>query len=211
MKKDIIQNNQVTIIGKISSEFKFSHEVLGEGFYTFEVTSERISGICDQIPMLISERLIDVHEDYVGEYIEVTGQFRSFNKHDVDKNRLILYVFATEVSFIEDKIDWKKLNNIILNGYVCKKPIYRTTPYGREITDLLLAVNRPYGKSDYIPCIVWGRNARFVEQFEIGTNVLLKGRIQSRQYIKKLPDETKELRVAYEVSTISIEILTEKE
>lgn len=211
MKKDIIQNNQVTIIGKISSEFKFSHEVLGEGFYTFEVTSERISGICDQIPMLISERLIDVHEDYVGEYIEVTGQFRSFNKYDVDKNRLILYVFATEVSFIEDKIDWKKLNNIILNGYVCKKPIYRTTPYGREITDLLLAVNRPYGKSDYIPCIVWGRNARFVEQFEIGTNVLLKGRIQSRQYIKKLPDETKELRVAYEVSTISIEILTEKE
>lgn len=211
MKKDIIQNNQVTIIGKISSEFKFSHEVLGEGFYTFEVTSERISGICDQIPMLISERLIDVHEDYVGEYIEVTGQFRSFNKHDVDKNRLILYVFATEVSFVEDKIDWKKLNNIILNGYVCKKPIYRTTPYGREITDLLLAVNRPYGKSDYIPCIVWGRNARFVEQFEIGTNVLLKGRIQSRQYIKKLPDETKELRVAYEVSTISIEILTEKE
>lgn len=211
MKKDIIQNNQVTIIGKISSEFKFSHEVLGEGFYTFEVSSERISGVCDQIPMLISERLIDVHEDYVGEYIEVTGQFRSFNKYDVDKNRLILYVFATEVSFIEDKIDWKKSNNIILNGYVCKKPIYRTTSYGREITDLLLAVNRPYGKSDYIPCIVWGRNARFVEQFEIGTNVLLKGRIQSRQYIKKLPDETNEIRVAYEVSTISIEILTEKE
>lgn len=211
MEKDIIQNNQVTIIGKISSEFTFSHEVLGEGFYTFEVSSERISGVCDQIPMMISERLIDIHEDYVGEYIEVNGQFRSFNKHDVDKNRLILYVFATEVSFVEDEIEWRKSNNIILNGYVCKSPIYRETPRGRKITDLLLAVNRPYGKSDYIPCIAWGRNARFVEQFEIGTSVLLKGRIQSREYVKTLPDGTKELRVAYEVSIISVEISTEKE
>ena len=151
MSDKIIENNQVTIMGEIVSEFTFSHEVFGEGFYMVDVSVRRLSNSVDTIPVMISERLIDVNEDYTGEFLMVSGQFRSYNRHDEQKNRLVLSVFAREVSFIEEELDGAKTNSILLDGYICKLPIYRKTPLGREIADLLLAVNRPYGKSDYIP------------------------------------------------------------
>ena len=196
----IIKNNQVTIMGQVVTGFKFSHEVFGEGFYIMEVMVKRLSNTFDRIPLMISERLIDVTQDYVGEYIMATGQFRSYNRNEEQKNRLVLSVFVREISFIEEKPDDSKANNILLDGYICKEPIYRKTPLGREIADLLLAVNRPYGKSDYIPCICWGRNARYISNFGIGEHVQISGRIQSREYKKKISDTEMELRTAYEVS-----------
>ena len=201
-----IENNHVTIIGEVASEFTFSLEVFGEGFYMVEVLVKRLSNSDDRIPLMISERLIDVHQDYTGEYIMVSGQFRSYNQHEEHKNRLVLSVFVREVSFVEEEVDGAKTNTILLDGYICKRPIYRKTPLGREIADLLLAVNRPYGKSDYIPCICWGRNARFAAGFEVGTHVQIWGRIQSRDYVKKLSETQVEQRTAYEVSVSKIEI-----
>lgn len=163
----------------------------------------------DTIPVMISERLIDVECDYRGEFLMVSGQFRSYNRHDEQKNRLVLSVFAREVSFIEEELDGAKTNNILLDGYICKLPIYRKTPLGREIADLLLAVNRPYGKSDYIPCICWGRNARFASAFEVGEHVQVLGRIQSREYVKKLSETETEKRTAYEISVSKLECLDE--
>lgn len=163
----------------------------------------------DTIPVMISERLIDVNEDYTGEFLMVSGQFRSYNRHDEQKNRLVLSVFAREVSFIEEELDGAKTNSILLDGYICKLPIYRKTPLGREIADLLLAVNRPYGKSDYIPCICWGRNARFASAFEVGEHVQILGRIQSREYVKKLSETETEKRTAYEVSVSKLECMEE--
>lgn len=205
MSDKIIENNQVTIIGEVASEFTFSHEVFGEGFYMVEVLVKRLSSSDDRIPLMISERLIDVHQDYTGEYIMVTGQFRSYNQHEENKNRLVLSVFVREVSFVEEEVDGAKTNSILLDGYICKRPIYRKTPLGREIADLLLAVNRPYGKSDYIPCICWGRNARFASGFEVGEHVQILGRIQSREYVKKLTETETEKRIAYEVSVSKLE------
>lgn len=209
MSDKIIENNQVTIMGEIVSEFTFSHEVFGEGFYMVDVSVRRLSNSVDTIPVMISERLIDVNEDYTGEFLMVSGQFRSYNRHDEQKNRLVLSVFAREVSFIEEELDGAKTNNILLDGYICKLPIYRKTPLGREIADLLLAVNRPYGKSDYIPCICWGRNARFASAFEVGEHVQVLGRIQSREYVKKLSETETEKRTAYEVSVSKLECLDE--
>ena len=205
MSDKIIENNQVTIIGEVASEFTFSHEVFGEGFYMVDVLVKRLSSSDDRIPLMISERLIDVHQDYTGEYIMVTGQFRSYNQHEEQKNRLVLSVFVREVSFVEEEVDGAKTNTILLDGYICKRPIYRKTPLGREIADLLLAVNRPYGKSDYIPCICWGRNARFASGFEVGEHVQILGRIQSREYVKKLTENETEKRIAYEVSVSKLE------
>ena len=206
MSDKIIENNQVTIMGEVASPFTFSHEVFGEGFYMVDVNVKRLSNSEDRIPLMISERLIDVSQDYTGEFIMVSGQFRSYNRHDEQKNRLVLSVFVREVSFIEDGA---KTNNIFLDGYICKLPVYRKTPLGREIADLLLAVNRPYGKSDYIPCICWGRNARFASTFEVGEHVQIMGRIQSREYIKKLTETETEKRIAYEVSVSKLECLEE--
>ncbi len=205
MSDKIIENNQVTIMGEIASPFIFSHEVYGEGFYMVDVNVKRLSNSQDNIPLMISERLIDVSQDYTGEFIMVSGQFRSYNRHDEQKNRLVLSVFVREVEFIEEELDGAKTNNIFLDGYICKLPVYRKTPLGREIADLLLAVNRPYGKSDYIPCICWGRNARFASTFEVGEHVQIIGRIQSREYIKKLTETETEKRVAYEVSVSKLE------
>ena len=204
-----LENNQVTIMGEIVSTFTFSHEVFGEGFYMVDVSVRRLSNSVDTIPVMISERLIDVEQDYRGEFLMVSGQFRSYNRHDEQKNRLVLSVFAREVSFIEEELDGAKTNNILLDGYICKLPIYRKTPLGREIADLLLAVNRPYGKSDYIPCICWGRNARFASAFEVGEHVQVLGRIQSREYVKKLSETETEKRTAYEVSVSKLECLDE--
>lgn len=205
MADKIIENNQVTIIGEVASEFIFSHQVFGESFYMVDVLVKRLSNSEDRIPLMISERLIDVTQDYIGEYIQVSGQFRSYNRHEEQKNRLILSVFVREVSFVEDEVEGAKTNSILLDGYICKPPIYRKTPLGREIADLLLAVNRPYGKSDYIPCICWGRNARYAAGFEVGVHIQVLGRIQSREYIKKISEYETEKRVAYEVSVSKLE------
>ena len=205
MSDKIIENNQVTIMGKVATEFSFSHEVFGEGFYMVEVEVKRLSNSEDRIPLMISERLIDVTQDYTGEYIMVHGQFRSYNRHEEQKNRLVLSVFVREISFMEEEPDGTKTNSIWLDGYICKEPIYRKTPLGSEIADLLLAVNRPYGKSDYIPCICWGRNARYASGFEVGEHVQLLGRIQSREYVKRISDTETEKRVAYEVSVSKLE------
>ncbi len=159
---------------------------------------------------MISERLIDVSQDCTGKFITVNGQFRSFNRADGQRHQLILSVFAREIGFIDEITDNVKTNNISINGYICKRPIYRKTPLGREITDLLLAVNRPYGKSDYIPCVCWGRTARFASTFEIGEHIRIVGRIQSREYIKKLTETESEKRTAYEVSVDRLEVLDER-
>lgn len=207
----IIKNNQVTIMGQVVTGFKFSHEVFGEEFYIMEVMVKRLSNTFDRIPLMISERLIDVAQDYVGEYIMATGQFRSYNRNEEQKKRLVLSVFVREISFMEEKPDDSKANNILLDGHVCKEPIYRKTPMGREIADLLLAVNRPYGKSDYIPCICWGRNARYISNFGIGEHVQISGRIQSREYKKKISDTEMELRTAYEVSVSKLEVMEDED
>ena len=161
MTEKMIENNKVSVIGEIVSDFTFSHEVFGEGFYMVELSVNRLSEQADIIPLMVSERLVDVHKDYRGLTMEAIGQFRSYNRHEGTKNRLMLSVFVREIHFMEEFTDYTKTNQIFLDGYICKAPIYRKTPLGREIADLLLAVNRPYGKSDYIPCISWGRNARF--------------------------------------------------
>ena len=205
MADKINENNQVSIMGKIASSFTFSHQVFGEGFYLVDILVKRLSDSEDRIPLMVSERLVDVTQDYEGEYIMVQGQFRSYNRHEEKKNRLVLSVFVRELSFVVEADDSIKTNQIFLDGYICKPPVYRKTPLGREIADLLLAVNRPYGKSDYIPCICWGRNARYASAFEVGGHVLLWGRIQSREYIKKLGENETEKRTAYEVSVSKLE------
>ena len=207
MSEKVIENNKVSVIGEIISGFTFSHEVFGEGFYMVDVSVKRLSNSEDRIPVMISERLIDVSQDYTGEFLMISGQFRSYNRHEEQRNRLVLSVFAREVEFIEEELDGAKTNHILLDGYICKLPIYRKTPLGREIADLLLAVNRPYGKSDYIPCICWGRNARFASTFQVGEHVQILGRIQSREYVKKLTETETEKRVAYEVSVGKLECM----
>ena len=202
-----IDNNQATLSGKIVSPFRFSHEVFGEGFYLFDLSVGRLSDSSDTIPVMASERLLNIHEDQIGKFAEINGQFRSYNYHTENRNRLLLSVFAREITLSDDETAITKPNSIFLDGYVCKKPIYRKTPLGREIADLLLAVNRPYGKSDYIPCICWGRNARFADSFSVGGHVQLWGRIQSREYQKKLSDTETEQRIAYEVSVSKLDYL----
>ena len=205
MTDKVIENNQVVIMGEIVSDFSFSHEIFGEGFYMVEVKVERLSDSSDIIPLMVSERLIDVKADYRGQLIMVTGQFRSYNRHEERKNRLVLSVFAREIEFVDEIEESAKTNQIYLDGYICKEPVYRKTPLGREIADLLLAVNRPYGKSDYIPCICWGRNARYASAFEVGGHVLIWGRIQSREYMKRISENETEKRIAYEVSVSKLE------
>ena len=207
MADKIIENNQVSIMGQIVSQFTFSHQVFGEGFYLVDIMVMRLSDSEDIIPVMVSERLIDVTQDYEGEYLMVSGQFRSYNRHEEKKHRLVLSVFAREISFVEEEDDSVKSNQIYLDGYICKPPVYRKTPLGREIADLLIAVNRPYGKSDYIPCICWGRNARYASAFVVGGHVLIWGRIQSREYMKRVSDTEMEKRVAYEVSVSKLEYL----
>lgn len=207
----IFENNQVTITGEIISDFQYSHQVYGEGFYMVEVSVNRLSNYADTIPVMISERLIDTRQSYIGQRIRVDGQFRSYNRHEEKRNRLVLSVFARELEFVEEILEGEKSNQIILEGYICKQPIYRKTPLGREISDLLLAVNRSYGKSDYVPCICWGRNARYVSGFTVGSKIRIYGRVQSREYKKNLPEDGAfEIRTAYEVSVSNIDLVEEK-
>ena len=196
-------------MGEIVSDFVFSHEIFGEGFYIVDVNVPRLSDSSDIIPLMVSERLVNVEEDYKGMSIMVQGQFRSYNRHEERKNRLVLSVFAREIEFVDETPESSKTNQIYLDGYICKEPVYRKTPLGREIADLLLAVNRPYGKSDYIPCICWGRNARFASNFTVGTRCEIWGRIQSREYMKRLSEDDAEKRIAYEVSVSKLELMEE--
>mgnify|MGYP002587609649 FL=1 len=207
MSEKMIENNKVSVIGEVVSEFTFSHEVFGEGFYIADLAVSRLSDQVDVIPLMISERLLDVSKDYRGMTMEAIGQFRSYNRHEGAKNRLVLSVFVREIHFLEEFTDYTKTNQIFLEGYICKEPIYRKTPLGREIADVLLAVNRSYGKSDYIPCICWGRNARFASGFTVGCHIQIVGRVQSREYVKRISEEEVEHRVAYEVSVSKVDLL----
>ena len=217
MEKNYLENNKLSLIGKITEEKKFSHEIYGEKFYSFGISVSRLSGNADLIPITISERLFKEDELVIGKNIKVEGQFRSYNSYEQEKNRLILTVFAKDIEIIDEDIDnveidkEMKTNEVTLVGYICKKPIYRQTPFGREIADVLLAVNRAYNKSDYIPCITWGRNARFCSGMEVGTEVKISGRIQSRKYEKQHEDGTTETRIAYEVSVANLELKNNEE
>lgn len=191
------QNNKVYILGTVLTQAVFSHELYGEGFYEMNVGVKRLSGQDDILPVTISERLIEANKLGIGSEICAIGQFRSYNKMCDGKSRLMLTVFVRELC---ETYFSKNPNSIALSGYICKPPIYRTTPFNREITDILLAVNRSYNKSDYIPCIAWGRNARFVKNLCVGDKLALSGRIQSREYNKKLSETQSKTMVAYEVS-----------
>ena len=205
------ENNYLVLIGKIISDKTFSHEIYGESFYVFNLEVPRLSGNEDIIPITISERLIANFDLTIGRKVVIEGQFRSYNSYENEKNRLVLTVFAKDIIDYKEEQEENVSNEVVLNGYVCKKPIYRKTPFGREISDILLAVNRAYNKSDYIPCIAWGRNARFCENMEVGTEVKVVGRVQSRTYEKKFEYGRIEQRVAYEVSIGSLEVINKDE
>ena len=215
MNTNYLENNHLVLVGKVTSDKRFSHEIYGEKFYIFDLAVPRLSGNADIIPITVSERLLSINELKIDSKIAVEGQFRSYNSYENEKNRLVLTVFAKDIKFEEDQeaeIEVSKdvvSNEVTLNGYICKKPIYRQTPFGREISDLLLAVNRAYNKSDYIPCIAWGRNARFCENIPVGTEVKIVGRVQSRTYEKKYEDGRVETKVAYEVSVSSLEVVNQ--
>ena len=205
-----INNNQVEVAGEIISTFEYSHEIFGEGFYMVKLLVNRLSEATDEIPLMISERLVDVTKDCRGKYLRAFGQFRSYNKHEENHNHLILSVFVRDLEFLDSMEDVKP-NQIQLDGFICKQPVYRMTPIGREICDILLAVNRSYGKSDYIPCICWGRNARFAGSLEIGARIELVGRIQSREYQKRISEFEVVKRTAYEVSVNKLEMKVPEE
>ena len=220
MVTNLLENNHLVLVGKVTSDKTYSHEIYGEKFYIFDLEVPRLSSAVDIIPITVSERLLTDLNLEIGTKLSIEGQFRSYNSYQNERNKLILTVFAKDIvemkdePKIEDSEEEKKdvvTNEVTLSGYVCKKPIYRQTPFGREISDLLLAVNRAYNKSDYIPCIAWGRNARFCQNMEVGTEVKIVGRVQSRKYEKKFEDGTSETRIAYEVSISSMEIIDKKD
>ena len=220
MVTNLLENNHLVLVGKVTSDKTYSHEIYGEKFYIFDLEVPRLSSAVDIIPITVSERLLTDLNLEIGTKLSIEGQFRSYNSYQNERNKLILTVFAKDIVEIkdepkkEDSEEEKKdvvTNEVTLSGYVCKKPIYRQTPFDREISDLLLAVNRAYNKSDYIPCIAWGRNARFCQNMEVGTEVKIIGRVQSRKYEKKFEDGTSETRVAYEVSISSMEIIDKKD
>lgn len=215
MNEARIENNKVTLRGEIVSNFELNHEVLGRGFYTAMFASERLSEVKDIIPIMVSEQLVDIKVDWTGRFVRVSGEFRSCNKHEGDRNHLVLSVFVREFEEMEFEHEEpgssNDENDIFLDGYICKPPTYRKTPLGREIADILLAVNRPYGKTDYIPCIAWGRNARIASGLEVGTRLQIDGRIQSREYRKRISDGEYETRTAYEVSISKLTVAKETE
>lgn len=197
--ENYLKNNKVLIGGEIVENPVLSHEVYGEKFYRFAVKTRRLSEQDDILPVVVSERIVNEEEIIVGRKVQMIGQFRSYNMPKEDKTKLVLVIFVKELDFTDDdKV--LSLNDANLEGFICKNPIYRKTPLGREIADILVAVNRTYNRSDYIPCILWGRNAKYCENLKVGTKVNVEGRIQSRTYEKKLEDGEIQKRVAYEVS-----------
>lgn len=195
---DLMNNNVVMISGIITAEPVYSHSVFGEGFYETSICIERLSGQKDVIPVTVSERLLADGDFMPGKRVAIEGQFRSYNKLVDGRSKLMLTVFVR--SMFDGDSEAQNVNSIELTGYICKPPVFRTTPFKREIADILVAVNRAYNKSDYIPCIAWGRNARFSSKLEVGDKITLSGRIQSREYQKTLDDGSIETRVAYEIS-----------
>lgn len=219
MDTNYLENNYITLVGKVTGDKRLSHEIYGEKFYVFNLSIPRLSGNADIIPITVSERLISDEMLQENKKLLIKGQFRSYNSFQNQKNKLILTVFAKDIIEVDDNEDEEQnemvkkdiiTNEVVLVGYICKKPIYRQTPFGREIADILLAVNRAYNKSDYIPCIAWGRNARFCQNLDVGSEVKIVGRVQSRTYEKKFEDGTSETRVAYEVSIGSLEVINQK-
>lgn len=202
-------NNEVVVSGSVEGELYFSHEIYSEAFYSFVLKVMRLSDICDYINVTVSERLIKDMDIRGGAKICVTGQFRSYNNYSENGNRLLLTVFARDVKEMCDDNENQNPNHIFLNGFLCKSPVYRTTPFGREITDLLIAVNRAYNKSDYIPCIAWGRNARYCASLNVGDNIRVWGRIQSREYQKRISEEESITKTAYEISISKLEVVSE--
>jgi single-stranded DNA-binding protein len=196
-------NNKIYLEGEVVSELEFSHEMYGEGFYTFYLEVPRLSDAKDMLFITVSERLISGMGVKVGSQLVLEGQLRSYNKFADGANRLILTVFARNISFCEERS--KNPNQIFLDGFICKQPVYRTTPFGREISDILLAVNRAYNKSDYIPTIAWGRNSRFCKNLQVGDNIKVWGRLQSREYQKKVSESDVIKKIAYEVSISKME------
>ena len=201
MNYELLDNNKVYLTGQIATKPEFSHEVFGEAFYQFDINILRLSGQYDTIPITISERLMTGVGFNIGDQISLKGQFRSYNKLVGEKSKLILTVFVRELVEPEEDVN---PNVVELSGYICKEPIYRTTPFSREIADLLVAVNRAYNKSDYIPCIAWGRNARFASEISVGTKITIIGRVQSREYTKVIEGQDPQIRRAYEVSISKI-------
>ena len=198
-----MESNIAELCGAVLSDLKFSHKTYGEIFYTFVLGIERRSGYIDEINVMVSERLIFENPPRINDYVEIKGQIRSYNETFEGRNKLNIVVFAKEISLSEN-FGYNE-NYVYLEGYLCKSPLRRTSPLGRDICDLMLAVNRMYNKSDYIPCIAWGRNAGYAESLGIGTKLAVEGRIQSREYKKKLEDGTSEMRKAFEVSIVKIE------
>jgi len=206
----IIETNMVKIVGKVVSDKEFSHEMYGEKFFVFGLEVPRLSSSVDILPITISERLLFNIDFHLEQCVIIEGQLRSYNRYIDTNNKLVLTIFAREIYTPSDEElqeILRKPNEIYLDGYICKKPVYRTTPFGREITDILLAVNRPYNKSDYIPCIAWGRNARFCENLLVGDHIKIWGRIQSREYQKRLPTGDVEAKIAFEVSLSKLEFM----
>lgn len=201
----IIESNQLLLTGVIATPFSFSHEAYGERFYITYLSVMRFSGNQDLIPVIVSERLADTSKDLTGEWARVEGSYRSQNFDANGKRKLVLNAFATSFDVSGD-FEKDDENEVYLEGFVCKKPVYRVTPLGRGVTDILFAVNRPYGKSDYIPCIFWGRNAKFAKECDVSTKLIISGRIQSREYAKHIGEGVEpEIRTAYEVSVSKVE------
>lgn len=209
MQENVNERNQATVVGTVIGNYKFSHELYNEKFYEFMINVSRLSDVTDILPIMISERLIKIEELVEGTIVEVKGQLRSYNnQQNHEDNKLKLTIFARSVEFVSEQDEDKFLNpnQIFLDGFICKQPAYRKTPLGREICDIIIAVNRAYNKSDYIPVIAWGRNAKFCEGLNVGDNVQIFGRVQSRTYDKKLPDETLITKIAYEVSASKLKL-----
>lgn len=202
-------NNKVFLCGEVEKEPEYSHELYGEGFYEFLLKIPRLSNQSDYIPLTISERIMTGVTLIKGTKIAIDGQFRSYNKMLDERSKLMLTVFVRD--FLPAQENEQNPNSVEISGYICKPPVYRTTPFNREICDVLLAVNRAYNKSDYIPCIAWGRNARFVKEITVGERLVVCGRIQSREYTKKLSETESEVRVAYELSISKIALDTKQE
>ncbi|MBQ6907140.1 MAG: single-stranded DNA-binding protein [Clostridia bacterium] len=200
------ENNRAEVIGVVSDEPKISHEIYGEKFFVFTLRIPRLSGISDNVKIMVSDRLLTDVPIKLGDIVEVEGQFRSYNDYENGDNRLLLTVFAKDIRRAETENE-KNPNSLYLNGFICKTPVYRTTPFGREITDMLRAVNRSYNKSDYIPVIAWGRNARYCKNINVGDNIKIWGRIQSRIYQKHISDEEIIEKTAYEVSVSRMEMV----
>ena len=204
-----ISNNQAQVTGVITDEFTFNHEIYAEKFYTFTLRIPRLSGTDDSVRVMVSERLLSGEDFKIGDRVDIEGQFRSYNSYEQTcENRLVLTIFAKDIRHTTEDNNHNP-NSLYLNGYICKAPIYRTTPFGREITDLLIAVNRSYNKSDYIPVIAWGRNARYAKTLNVGDNVRVWGRIQSRNYQKRISEDEVISKTAYEVSVNRMEIATD--